>query len=51
MCSIYGSSARCHDNVCMINEILVLIFKRGDILLFLGKVFSAKFQNLFFSKI
>ena len=35
MCSIYGSSGRCHGNACRINEVLVLVFNRGDIWLFL----------------
>ena len=26
MCSIYGSSGRCHGNACRINEVLVLVF-------------------------
>ena len=34
MCSIYGSSGRCHGNACRINEVLVLVFNRGDIWLF-----------------
>ena len=38
MCSIYGSSARCHDNTCGINEELVLVFKRGNVAV-LGIVF------------
>ena len=28
---IYGSSGRCHGNTCRINEVLVLVFNRGDI--------------------
>ena len=31
MCSIYGSSGRCHGNACRINEVLVLVFNRGEI--------------------
>ena len=50
ICSIYGSSACCHGNACRINEVLVLVFKRRDIWLFLGIVFSPKFQNLFSAK-
>ena len=34
MCSTYGSSVRCHGNTCRINEVLVLVFNRGDIWLF-----------------
>ena len=34
MCSIYGSSGRCHGNACRITEVLVLVFNRGDIWLF-----------------
>ena len=34
LCSIYGSSGHCHGNACRINEILVLVFNRGDIWLF-----------------
>ena len=30
----YLSSARCHDNACRMNEVLVLVFKRRDIWLF-----------------
>ena len=40
MCSTYGSSARCHGNACRINGALILVFKRGYILLLLGMVFS-----------
>ena len=29
-----GSSGRCHGNACRINEIIVLVFNRGDIWLF-----------------
>ena len=31
---LYGSSGRCHGNACRINEVLVLVFNRGDIWLF-----------------
>ena len=34
MCSIYGSSGRCHGSACRINEVLVLVFNGGDIWLF-----------------
>ena len=33
--SMYSPFERCHGKVCRINEILVLVFKRGDIWLFL----------------
>ena len=28
---LYGSSGHCHGNACRINEVLVLVFNRGDI--------------------
>ena len=31
ICSIYGSSGHSHGNACGINEVLVLVFNRGDI--------------------
>ena len=34
MRSIYGSSACCNGNACRINEVLILVFNRGDIWLF-----------------
>ena len=34
LCSIYGSSGHCHGNACRINEVLVLVFNRGEIWLF-----------------
>ena len=51
MCSIYSSSVHCHGSSCKINEVIVLVFERQDMWLFLGIVFSPLFQNLFFSKI
>ena len=35
-------------DACRINEVLVLVFNRGDIWLFQRIVFSPKFKNLFF---
>ena len=28
---LYGSSGRCHGNACRINDVLVLVFNRGEI--------------------
>ena len=50
MCSIYGSSGRCHGNACRMNEVLVLVFNREEIWLFKGIVFSPKFRNSFSAK-
>ena len=41
-----GSSTRCSGNAWRINEVLVLVFKRRDIWLFLGIVVAPKCQNL-----